>query len=111
MKSNHSDANKLRNLRLFPEYGTKWPIWDAEDDDTAHTLDLTEAVRVDMLRWVEEWEQGYNYLRGWTSPKRRDAWFLEGDDIAQRLRNELSGIATIEARYRQSYDAVESEER
>lgn len=100
----HPEARRI--IRLSPDYGTRWPVWDAHDDDTETTLLITKTLRARIYAWNAEWEHEYDYLRGWSSREVRDSWFSEGDQIAHQLELELAGAAEVRRQFATAYQAV-----
>lgn len=98
--------NAPRVIRLSPDYGTRWPVWDAEDDSTESTLQLTEGLRARISAWNSTWEKEYHYLNGWSTRETRDYWLLEGEEIARQLERELKGAAEVRRQFTVSYQAV-----
>lgn len=86
----------MTTLRFFPDYSSNTPLWDAEDDDTTPaSLGLSATLQADLADWVAEWEFHFHWEKGWPTSHLRDAWMLRGQELLERVRNELSGVTVV----------------
>lgn len=99
-------AKARRRIRISPDYATRWPIWDADDDDTENTLQITDELRGEISAWNAEWEAHFHYLTGWDSRDRRDAWVRWGEEVVGKLQRELGEAAEIVPEFRDAYSKV-----
>lgn len=85
-----------RVIRVFPDYGADWPLWEDGlmfPDDYALSTELTAELR----DWVDFWEANFHHLSGWNEPALRAGWIASGREITERLRAEVG--ADIEVEY------------
>lgn len=85
----------IRTIRLFPDYGAEWPLWEEglkSPDDYGLSPELNDALRC----WVDYWEANFHHLRGWHDGSRRDDWIAQGNEIANRLRDEVGVRFVVE---------------
>lgn len=92
-----------RVIRLFPDYGRRWPLWENSTPTwnvgyttTPETYGLSEELAADMERWQELWETHFDPSEGWESRAVREWWRSEGESIAARLRVEVADIADVQ---------------
>jgi hypothetical protein len=84
--------NGLRVVRMFPEWGVAWPLWESFTDDypmDASALGLSEALVTDLAAWNSRWDDrdlDDPLPAGW----RDDGWALY-----RRLQAELDGVAEV----------------
>ncbi len=92
-----------RIIRLFPEYGREWPLWESSTPtwDVGYTTDpqmygLSVELTEDMARWNAHWESHFDAFEGWDSDENREQWRGDGEQIAARLRYEVASFADVE---------------
>ncbi|MCI2959282.1 hypothetical protein MN032_16465 [Agromyces atrinae] len=86
----------MREIRLFPEVVTDWPLWDDEGDDTsAEALGLSPQLAERLIRWNDMWQTGRDPIRGWRRESDRLAWEAERPRLVRALAAELRGVATV----------------
>lgn len=84
--------NDLRVIRVFPEWGSGWPLWESFTDAyrlTGDDIGLTEDLSTALYEWNEAW-----CARGLDDPVP-EGWEEQGVLLTDRLRAELSGIAEV----------------
>ncbi|MFJ3394367.1 hypothetical protein [Leifsonia aquatica] len=93
---------KPRDVRLFPDWGHRWPLWEAEPgpDMSPEDYGLSPGLTVRMRRWYDEWFDHFNPGGGWDDPDLGRAWLAEGGRLAHDLRVELGDGFTVEEGYR-----------
>jgi hypothetical protein len=86
--------NGLRVIRVFPEWGSGWPLWENYSDDyrlTGPSLGLSPVLSDALYAWNEIWQ-----ARPIEEPLADAAgWHAEGRRLAQHLQAELQGIAEV----------------
>ena len=92
-----------RVIRLFPDYGRDWPLWenstptwDVGYTTTPETYGLSEGLTRDIAEWNGLWEQHFDAFNGWDSESARERWREEGESIAARLRSEVEVFADVQ---------------
>lgn len=95
-------APTRRVIRLFPEYGVVWPLWedstptwDVGYTTTPEMYGLSAVLTRDLATWNSLWEANYDPVDGWTCDVAREQWRSDGVDIAARLRAEVAGFADV----------------
>lgn len=84
--------NGLRVVRMFPEWGVTWPLWESFTDDypmDASALGLSDSLAADLAAWNGRWkdrDEDDPLPAGWSA----EGWVLHG-----RLRAELDGVAEV----------------
>lgn len=95
-------APARRVIRLFPEYGRDWPLWE----DTTPTWDvgytttpelygLSDQLTADLAAWNRWWELHFDPFAGWDGDAASERWRADGAAIAARLRAEVSAFADV----------------
>lgn len=98
-----SDKSARRVIRLFPDYGHRWPLWEnstaerpskytMEPADFGLSQDLTDRLRA----WYDVWDAEDLYENGWSSRGNEKSWLAEGASIAGQLREEVGAFADVE---------------
>jgi hypothetical protein len=95
-------SSPRRVIRLFPDYGHDWPLWEddhpdhynAEPADFGLSTELTRELRA----WYDEWEHGFDPVADpprW-KPGEGQGWSERGAKLADRLRDEVHDFADVE---------------
>jgi hypothetical protein len=94
---------ELREIRLFPEWGVDWPLWESgttrypgNPDDFGLSPELAEQLRA----WLDFWELHFDLDKGWSSEANEAEWLSGGFQIAEDLQAEVYDFATVVARFR-----------
>lgn len=90
--------NGLRVIRLFPDWGRRWPLWESFSDRytlSADDLGLSPALSRDLERWSGVWQ---DRPPGSEEPLPA-GWQAEGDALHERLQAELDGVAEVRPEY------------
>jgi len=89
-------------IRLFPEYGRDWPLWenstpawDVGYTTTPDTYGLSDDLTRDMAELNASWDANFDPFEGWKSDMAREQWRKDGVDIAARLRVEVADFADV----------------
>ena len=91
-----------RVIRLFPEYGRDWPLWESSTPtwDVGYTTTpemygLSEQLSQEMARWNAFWERHFDPFEGWDNHENRERWRRDGERIAACLRREVASFADV----------------
>lgn len=96
--------NKLREIRLSPEWGVHYPIWESGSEKyilSPEDLRLSENLARRLRDWNEFWQShhvGENYE--WDSETSRLEFEAEGDAIARELQEEIRNFAVVISQFR-----------
>lgn len=92
-----------RVIRLFPDYGRDWPLWENSTPtwDVGYTTTpagygLSSALTRDLAEWNALWEANFDPFDGWKSELARESWRQAGARIATRLQEEVRAFADVE---------------
>lgn len=95
-------APKRRVIRLFPDYGRDWPLWensmptwDVGYTTTPEMYGLSDDLTRDMATWNALWEGNFDPFDGWKSDAAREQWREDGVSIVSRLRGEVADFADV----------------
>lgn len=96
------DAPARRAIRLFPDYGRDWPLWenatptwDAGYTTTPDAYGLSDGLARDLADWNALWEANFDPIEGWTDDTARSKWREDGLAIAARLQTEVADFADV----------------
>ncbi|MFK4804299.1 hypothetical protein ACI3KX_00385 [Microbacterium sp. ZW CA_36] len=84
--------NGLRVVRMFPEWGVTWPLWESFTDNypmDAAALGLSDSLAAELAAWNDRWQDG-----GLEGPLPV-GWHDEGWALYGLLQAELDGIAEV----------------
>lgn len=88
---------KLISVRLRPEHGVSWPIWEREvgllDENS---LPLSPAVNAALREWSLFWATHLGMNGEWSSADDHDTWARQARELEDALEIELWGLAVIE---------------
>ncbi|MHA7268712.1 hypothetical protein [Arthrobacter sp. HLT1-20] len=98
-----SENSARRIIRLFPDCGHQWPLWEncTAERPTKYTMDpagfrLSQNLTHRLRTWYDVWDAEKLYESGWSSPENESAWNAEGASIAEQLREEVRAFADVE---------------
>jgi hypothetical protein len=81
-----------RVIRLFPDWGREWPIWESFSDEytlDAEDLPLSSELSADIYAWNAAWQ-----ARAETDPVP-DGWAEHGRYLHARMQAELHAVAEV----------------
>lgn len=81
-----------RVIRLFPEWGREWPLWESFSDQytvNAADLSLSDEVAAELDEWNAAWQ-----ARGESEPVP-DGWIEQGWRLHARMQAELRAFAEV----------------
>ena len=95
-------AGELHMIRFFPDHGHRWPLWDSRAGYTAtpSAYGLSAALASALRRWYDEWETAVGPGDGWRNDQQHRAWMDQGDELADRLAQEVWDIGEVVAEHR-----------
>lgn len=98
-----SDKGARRVIRLFPDYGHPWPLWEnsTAEHPTNYAMEpadfgLSQSLSDRLRSWYDVWDAENLYESGWSSPENEMTWKTEGARIAAQLREEVKAFADVE---------------
>ncbi|QIM16025.1 hypothetical protein G7067_05710 [Leucobacter insecticola] len=100
---------RLRKLRVFPDHGRDWPLWDDSEQYTVCPSDYgLSAQLTDRLRlWMDEWIALANAaLRSddqYEGAKVSSSWFDLGDEITREIAIEVWNTADVYPEFRRFF--------
>ncbi|SMY02318.1 hypothetical protein BAUR9175_03771 [Brevibacterium aurantiacum] len=95
--------NSPIEIRFFPDWGRKEPLWSHDTDDIAvgtSDLPISADLADDLHACMDFWSSHFNPVvdypdSGWDSEENHQ-WFIdEGNRLIRELSSELEGRATI----------------
>ncbi|MFE4950007.1 hypothetical protein ACFQ9V_07850 [Leifsonia sp. NPDC056665] len=97
----HPPARRV--IRLFPDYGRDWPLWENSTPtwDVGYTTtpamySLSEDLTRDLAEWNALWDSNFDPFDGWKSDAAREQWRVTGRGIAARLQREVADFADVQ---------------
>lgn len=82
----------MRIIRVFPDYGHLWPLWESgtdkyamEPEDHGLSADLASALR----SWYDDWELKCPHDGTWPTVEHGRQWVSKGEYSARPLRLEV----------------------
>jgi hypothetical protein len=101
--SHKRDEPGRRTIRVFPEYGRDWPLWENTTDVQEHgytmspsDYGLSAGLTERLAAWNEIWERNFNSQTGWTNAESRTEWAGLADGIISDLRTEVYWLADVQ---------------
>lgn len=90
-------------IRFFPDWGRKEPLWSHDTDDIAvrtSELPISKKLADDLHSYMDFWGDHFDPVAdypesGWDAEKNRLRFAEEGGRLISELTEELSGKATI----------------
>lgn len=94
---------ELRTIRLSPDWAHEWPLWELGSDKYAidpGDLSLSDDLVSDLRAWHDHWEISFTPSMRWSTDAEGDQWRLRGDQLLDRLEQELWLEAEVVGAYR-----------
>lgn len=94
---------ELRTIRVFPDVGHEWPLWEPGSDIYAigpEDLPISEGLAGDLRVWYDDWEMSFSRSFSWSSDAEAERWRQRGDVLLDRLQQELWLQAEVVGTYR-----------
>ena len=91
----------LRIVRIFPDHGHPWPLWDPAAGYTASpdTYGLSAGLTEALAKWYLAWEAAVGSGDGWPTDLQRMDWERQGDELVVWLTRELWDVAEVRAEF------------
>lgn len=87
-----------RRIRVFPDYGNPWPIWESGAEiynPTPSDLGLSDELAAAMRHWYDFWLAHNHYDRGWDLQASEATSKLAGDLFVKQLILEVADFADV----------------
>lgn len=83
--------NGKREVRLFPDWGHPWPLWEAEagPDMNPDDYHLSPGLTKRLRRWYDTWHRETTPGEPWHDPNEYRRWQEEGGRLKEDLEVEL----------------------
>lgn len=95
----------LVSLRLVPEHGVSWPIWQQGVGLLAdHSLPLSTRLNRALRTWSDFWEAHVDMSGVWSSPGDHTSWVRQARQLEDALEVELWDVAVIERSFEDGRD-------
>lgn len=89
---------RASRIRVFPDWGTSWPLWsDHIDGADPSDLELSPELDKDLRAWVNVWAENFDVdasspSERWPSVSLGRRWLADGSSLVDRLRRELPDV-------------------
>jgi len=100
--SQRRDEPARRTIRVFPDYGRDWPLWEntTDEHDYGYTMSpsdygLSVQLTERLAAWNDLWENNFDSQAGWTSVESRAEWARLAVGIVAGLRTEVYWMADV----------------
>ena len=100
--SQKRDEPTRRTIRVFPDYGRDWPLWEntTDEHDYGYTMSpsdygLSVGLTERLAEWNDLWESNFESQGGWISVESRAEWARLADGIIADLRTEVYWLADV----------------
>lgn len=90
-----------RVLRVFPDWGHRWPLWETGTDSYANTPEfygLSPEVTAGLRAWHDDWEEHFDIDTGWPSPEHEERSVAELRRLAAVITSEIGSWIRVQAR-------------
>lgn len=95
-----------RTIRMFPDYGREYPLWenstatwDVGYTTTPETYGLSDELAAGLEGWQAFFETHADPFEGWDSEENRVRWLRDGDWLARRLEEEVGSFADVKREF------------
>lgn len=102
MTENFGTPPARRTIRLFPDYGRDWPLWEDSTStwDVGYTTTpefygLSEGLTSALAAWNSFWEAHLDPTNGWDTRENCERWSAEGERIRDLLVAEVALFADV----------------
>lgn len=97
---------KRRVIRLFTDYGRRYPLWENSTQtwDVGYTTTpamygLSLELAEDLEGWQSFFETQADPFDGWDSERNLQSWLRDGEWLARRLQEEVQAFADVEREF------------
>lgn len=86
-----------RQIRVFPDWGHPWPLWESEAGPNMWPADygLSVALTRLMRDWYDLWEAHCDPFEGWDSSDAERRFRELGGAVISLLRLEVANVADV----------------
>lgn len=95
-------GRKLREIRYFPDFGRKYPLWESGTEKYAMgpwDYDLSNGLASGLRELMELWSSHFTDKHGpefeWDSVENERRYWDQGDQLLEKLRSEVADIAIV----------------
>lgn len=94
-------SHSIHEIRIFPDHGPEWPLWDVDFDTTACPNDygLSKRLSDRLLCWKGIWQERADfYLKSsgtWPTWWLPEGWFVEGYVLACETAEEAWHVGDV----------------
>ncbi|KQW05526.1 hypothetical protein ASC66_11050 [Leifsonia sp. Root4] len=91
-------SGRLRFIRMFPDYGRDYPLWENGSGNytvTAADLELSTPLADALRRWQQRWDDECLDSSEWSSEQARLDWLRDGAEMCARLQREVWDFAEV----------------
>jgi hypothetical protein len=95
-----------RVIRMFPDYGRRYPLWenstltwDVGCTTTPETYGLSRELAEDLEGWQSFFETHADPFQGWDSEQNLHKWLRDGEWLARRLQEEVQVFADVQREF------------
>lgn len=98
-RMNADRAGQLREIRLFPGWGSEWALWEDEyGPRSPNELGLSETLSAKLKLWSDTWREAADYSLNQalsSGEQLPPEWFDEGENLLHDLAVELWSLANV----------------
>lgn len=90
-----------RILRVFPDWGHRWPLWETGTASYANTPELyglSPEVTAGLRAWHDDWEQHFDIDTGWPDPVHEERSVTELRRLAAMITSEIGSWIRVQVR-------------
>lgn len=95
-----------RVIRMFPDYGRRYPLWENSTPtwDVGYTTTpamyrLSFELSEDLEGWQSFFETHADPFDGWDSERNLQKWLRDGEWLARRLQEEVQAFADFQLEF------------
>lgn len=91
-------SGRLRFIRMFPDYGRDYPLWENGSGNytvTADDLELSTPLADALRCWQQRWDDECLDSSAWSSEQARLDWLRDGEALCERLQHEIWEFAEV----------------
>lgn len=91
-------VNAMREIRFFPDWGRKEPLWDENAGDCAvraSDLPISSQLKADLHSYMRFWTEHFHEEDEWDSNSSRTHFADEGSRLIWELSEQLKEHAVI----------------
>ncbi|HCG54945.1 MAG TPA: hypothetical protein DEW39_02055 [Brevibacterium sp.] len=88
----------MREIRFFPDWGRKEPLWESDAYDYAvrgSDLSISPQLQADLRSYMRFWHEHFHEEDEWDSVLSKNHFSDEGSRLIRELSEQLKGCAVI----------------